>query len=692
MASTYRGIAVNVLYFTPPDELCEVWQIEVENRGSEPRRLKLFPFLEPQCNWSAMDDAFNLQYNQYIATTRCEGGIIDIASNINMPEDPERFTNKDQKRHTYFALAGIEASGFEASLEGFLGPHGTYARPQAVERGKCAGTTTYGDMPAAAFEVDVSLAPGEKRLFAVVFGIGRAETEGREAVQVFSNPEAIATRLEAVKTHWGSRLSTLQAETPDAALNSMINTWSPYNNLMTFYWSRTASLVYAGERDGFGFRDTLQDFVGSSSLVPDETRERLELMLTGQFANGGCKPVVQPFAHHPGHEREPENYRSDDALWFFNAIPAYVKETGNLDFFDHVLPFADKGEGTVLEHLRRAIGFNLDRSGVHGLPCGLHADWNDCLRLGQRGESVFVAFQLRLALREYVEICTMLGRRQEATWAEEELVRLDRDIATHTWDGEWYLRAYREDGLKFGSRENSEGRIFMNPQAWAVLSGHATGARARQVLDAMHEHLATDYGVMLCAPPYVTTDPEVCLARLFNPGTKENAGVFNHPQGWAVLAAAAIGDGDRAFTYLRNVLPARFNDIAEIRQVEPYVVCQSTHSRFSPQHGNGRVSWLSGSAVWKYVAMTQGILGIQPDYNGLRLQPCLPSDWSGYRARRIFRGATYEIEVSRSAGEGNGGLRLEVNGETLRGNLIPPAPPGETVRVLAEISDAPSKR
>ncbi len=683
--SRYRGIESEVTYFSPQGELFECWKVVVTNTSETPRQIRAFPFVEPQCNWSAEDDTKNLQYNQYIVQTSIEDGRIDIGSNVNMPEDPDNFTNKDQARHTFFALAGIEPSGFDGDLTGFLGAYGSYARPAAVIEGACNGTTASGDMPAAAFQVDLDLAPGQSRCFSVVFGVGKAGEAGKAAAEKMSTAEKTDAALAEVKAFWHGRLDTLSAKTPDHEFDSMVNTWAPFNNLMTFYWSRTASLVYAGERDGLGFRDTLQDFVGSAALVTEETRERLELMLTGQYSHGGCKPVVQPFNHKPGREAQPDHFRADDGMWFFNAIPTYVKETGDTDFYRTVLPFADEGESSVLGHLRRAIEFNLERSGAHGLPCGLQADWNDCIRLGEKGETVFVAMQLRYALREYIGICRFLGEDGESTWAEERLAALDQNLEQSAWDGQWYLRAYRFDGLKFGSSESEEGRIFMNPQTWAVLSGAAEGDRAAKIMEAMHRELNTEYGLMLCAPPYVSTDPQVCLGRLFNPGTKENGGIFNHTQGWAVMAAAELGMGDRAYEYMRNVMPARFNGIAEVREVEPYAVCQSTHSRYSPRYGTGRVSWLSGSAVWNYVAMTTAILGIRPDYNGLRIAPCIPSDWPGFEVIRRFRGATYHIKVENPERRCSGIRFLSVNGREIDGDTVPPADEGETIQVLARL-------
>ena len=683
LRSVWRGVEACSTFFVPPGALYEVWDVEIRLAEGPARRLKLFPYVEPQCNWSAEDDTRNLQYNQYIAQARPAGeGLLDFGSNVNMPEDPDRFTNKDQSRHTFFGLVGARAAGHDADREAFLGANGSYARPDAVARGACSGANAYGDMPCGAFEIPCALRPGDPFRFALVFGVGRADREGAAARAAMSSPEARAAALEAVRGHWRTRMDVLAAETPDPLFDGMANVWAPYNNLMTFYWSRAASLVYAGERDGLGYRDTVQDLVGTAALVPEETRERLELMLTGQYANGGCKPVVQPFRHRPGAEAPPDVWRADDGLWLFDAVTAYVRETGDQSFLRRTLPYADRGAADVFGHLRRALDFNLERTGAHGLPCGLHADWNDCLRLGERGESVFVALQLRHGLREYVALAERLEENGEAAWARDRLAALDAAIERHAWDGEWYLRAYRFDGLAFGSRKNEEGRIFLNPQSWAILSGHATGARARALLETIERELATPFGLMLCAPPYVNTDPQVCLARLFNPGCKENAGVFYHTQGWAVLAAAEAGDRERAWRWLQRALPAFHNDRAEVRQVEPYVVCQSAHSVFSPYPGRGRVSWLSGAAVWNHVALTRGILGIRPDYDGLRIAPCAPTEWRRFRFRRRFRGARYEVEVAQSGATTGGEFRVEAEGAIVRADgLILPAPAGAEVRV-----------
>jgi cellobiose phosphorylase len=398
--------------------------------------------------------------------------------------------------------------------------------------------------------------------------------------------------------------------------------------------------------------------------------------------------VVKQFAHRPGSEEPPreEEYRSDDCLWLFNAIPAYVKETGDLSFYyGKVLPYADDGEDTVLGHMKRAILFSMNRSGAHGLPCGLSADWNDCIRLGDQGESVFVAFQLRYALAVYLEVCRLLAVKEEEAWAQRNLDRLDHQLRDHAWDGEWYLRAYRADGFKFGSRESREGRIFLTPQSWAVLSGHADAGRAARAMQAVRDRLATEYGLMICDPPYVETDYNVMRAALFNAGMKENGSIFTHTQGWAVIAETMLGHGDLAWRYFRATLPSAWNTRAEVREIEPYVYCQFTHSKYSPRFGASRVPWLSGSAAWSFFTATEYILGLQPDYGGLRIDPCIPAAWKGFTATRIFRGKKVHVEVRNSAGVQKGVRGLALNGEPLEGNFIPAEKLLEENRAIVEM-------
>ncbi|MGW8249776.1 MAG: GH36-type glycosyl hydrolase domain-containing protein, partial [Anaerolineales bacterium] len=399
----------------------------------------------------------------------------------------------------------------------------------------------------------------------------------------------------------------------------------------------------------------------------------------GQLSNGGAMPVVKPFEHHPGCEMppDPQEYRSDDCLWFFNALPAYVAETGDLDFYHEVLPFADQGEATIYEHLRRALEFNLQRRGAHGLPCGLSADWNDCLRLGYHGESLFVAFQLRLGLTVFAQIAESLGEATDAAWALAQRAELDANIQSCAWDGDWFIWAIGEDGTFYGTRHAEEGQVYLNTQLWAVISGAATPEQASRCMRMVQERLATPYGLMLCAPPFVKTPIDVMRAVVYNPGIKENAGIFNHTLGWGVMAACMLGDGDLAYRLYRASLPAAYNERAEIRQSEPYVHAQTTYSVYSPRAGNTRTSWLTGAAAWDYYSATRYILGLQPEQDGLRIDPCLPSSWDGYSATRRFRDKCLNITVHNPRHVCKGMVRMSINGEELRGNLVPASLAGD---------------
>jgi N,N'-diacetylchitobiose phosphorylase len=673
IASAYADIKCETAYFVPLGRTFECWRVRLTNTGKAPRRLSAFTYVEYAGNWSSFNDLTNLQYSQFIVRMACEDGIVDHGTNVQIPPDPENFEDADQGRHTFLALAGAAVSGFDTDRTAFLGPYGSYAKPRVVETGACTGSLAYGDNGCGVLETRLELAPGETKEFTVLMGVGRADAEGRRTRAELSDPKTVDAELAKLKAYWHGRLKNFTAETPDAAFNSMMAMWGPFNCLTTYAWSRAASLIYAGERDGLGYRDTVQDLLGVMAAIPAEARNRLELMLTGQVSTGGAMPVVKQFAHHPGKERAPmlSEYRSDDSLWLFDAVPAYVKETGDLAFFDKVLPFADRSEASVLGHLRRAIEFSLDHSGAHGLPLGLSADWNDCIRLGEAGETVMVAFQLRHALKAYGEICALLHRDREGAWAKERRAALDAALSAVAWDGEWYIRGLDKGGRTYGSQENAEGRIFLNAQTWAVLSGHADENRAAAAMGAVEKYLATDCGVMLCAPPFVNTDMSVMRAVLFNPGMKENGSIFTHTQGWAAIAETLLGRGDLAWRFFRATLPAAWNERAEIREIEPYVYCQFTHGPDSPRFGASRVPWLSGSASWAYVAATQYILGIRPEYDGLRIDPCIPAAWKGFTVRRKFRGKTLKIAVKNPIGVQKGVKSLTLNGAKLADSLLP---------------------
>ncbi|MCJ7694146.1 MAG: hypothetical protein MUO40_01855, partial [Anaerolineaceae bacterium] len=585
----------------------------------------------------------------------------------------------DSARHTWMSQVGAPLVGYDTSREAFLGPYRGYHDPLVVEQGQCTNSHVFGDNACGSLQADLTLQPGEKREVLIMLGIGDAHTTGKQTSAQFGSLERAQLELQRLKDHWHEKLDSLVVDTPDEDLNHTVNVWGLYNSLISFAWSRSASLVYNGERDGLGFRDSVQDTLGIVAACPDDARQRLELMLTGQLSNGGAMSLIKPFEHDPGHEKmpNPEDFRSDDCLWFFNAIPAYVGESGDLDFYNKVLPFADIGEAPVIGHLRRALEFNLERMGKHGLPCGLAADWNDCLKLGYNGESLFVAFQVRLGLTLFAKIAERLSKLGDGAWALEERDKLDESIQTYAWDGGWFIWAIGEDGTVYGTSEVEEGQIYLNTQLWSVISGAASKDQAVQCMKSVYEELATPYGLMLSAPPFIKTPIDVMRAVVFNPGIKENAGIFNHTQGWGVMAECMLGNGDRAFEYYRAFMPAAYNNRAEIRQCEPYVQGQTTYSTYSPRPGNTRTSWLTGAAAWAYFSATQYILGLQPEIDGLRIDPCIPSTWNGFSVVRKFRGCTLHIQVNNPNAVCKGVVKMIVNKVEVQGNLVPLGIPGE---------------
>lgn len=682
----YAGIRAETLYFIPLNQDFEYWRLRVTNTGRTARRLTLFACGEFTTEWNLVNDLLNLQYTQYIGEASFRDGFIRASSCSRLPEDKANFANRDQSRWWWMTLAGSPVTGHDCDRDAFLGAYRGYDRPLAVERGACSGSAGFSDNTCGVLQSDLELAPGETREVRVLLGIGKSEREGRATLKKSGSAAACEREFAALKKHWHGLLETIHVETPDADFDHMVNTWGAYNALVTFEWSRSCSLVYTGDqRDGFGFRDTVQDMLGVASMLPGTVRDRLALMLSAQDATGGAQPEVRPWSHAPGRMKPTPagHYRSDDCLWFFNTIPAYVAETGDVGFYNEIVPFADKGRATVLGHLRRALEFNLARTGRNGLPCGLLADWNDCLKLGYKGESVFVAFQVRLGLAAYADIAGSLGKRRECEWAIAELKKIDRAIARVCWDGKWFIWAIAEDGTVYGTSKAKEGRIYLNTQCWAILSGHADAKQTRSALESVNKLLASDYGVAMCAPPFARTPVKVMRAVLFNPGNKENGGIFSHTQSWAVLAEILAGDGDRAYEYYRAFMPSAQNDRIELREIEPFAHCQSTHSKFSQKFGVSRVPWLSGTASWAHYTATHHILGLRPETGGLRIDPCIPTKWPGFKARRRFRGRDLHIEVRNPDGLNRGVSHLIVDGKRIDGSLLPAELAAKATHIVA---------
>jgi cellobiose phosphorylase len=682
-SSEYRGIRSEATFFVPKGQAFEYWSVKVTNTGESPRTISAFSYTELANEWNYRQDLENLQYSQYVVIAKFKDGMIS-----------RRNSTRDAFMSLWFGLAGAPVASFDTDRDAFLGPYRTPAAPLAVERGECSGSQTVGDNSCSSLHARLELAPGETRHVIYMLGVGNPDEAwedqdkvnpvthrpGRELMAEYGTPERVEAELAAIRAEWREYLAPLQVATPDAQMNSMINVWHAYQTHMTFNWSRGVSLIEAGDRDGLGYRDTVQDMLAVAHAIPEAVRERLDMIITGQTEEGGAMPLVKPLTHNPGHEATPtlDKYRSDDALWLPITVANFVYETGDTGYLDTVLPFADHGEATVFGHLRRAIEFSLAHSGKNGLVQGLQADWNDTIQFGTEGESMFSTFLMANGLRVVAELAEQTGRADDAAWARAELERLG-PVLESAWDGGWYIRGISATGAKLGSDALDEGKIYLEPNVWAAISGTVPRERAIGAMDAVHSRLSTEHGVALCAPAHTHAVPGVGLSLLVFPvGHKENGGIFCHANSWTIVAEGILGRGDRAYEYYRGFLPAKYNDSAEVHQVEPYVYCQFTHGPESPRFGQARNPWLTGTASWSYVGVTQYILGIRPELEGLRIDPCLPAGWDGYEVTRRFRAMGLTIRVSNPDGVETGVASVTIDGASValvadgkRGALVP---------------------
>ena len=683
MRALYAGISSEVLYYVPLDAAHEVWAVAVRNDSDVVRELTVTGYAEFTNNPNYEQDQVNLQYSQFITRTEFENDHILqlIHGNLDaVSADGKEVDNKDVG-YRLFGLAGQRVSGYCGNKESFLGRYHGYGDPQGVTTGKLDGSMNYNENACGALSAVLVLNPGETAHLAFIVGAKNRE-ESRALMARYADPAAVCPEeLAALKAHWHTRLENFQIHTPSAEMNSMINTWNAYNCFMTFTWSRAASLVYCGLRNGYGYRDTVQDIQGVIHLAPEQAAEKIRFMLSAQVDNGGGLPLVK-FTHNPGHEDTPDDpsyvqetghpaYRADDALWLFPTVYKYLAETGNLAFLDEVIPYANKGAATVYEHLQRAIDFSLEHLGPHGMPAGLYADWNDCLRLGAEGESSFVAFQLVLALRIQKQLAEEKGDAAAAEKLAKQLADFSALVEKLCWNEDRYIRGFTEKGEVIGRRTDPEANLWLNPQSWAVISGLADSEKAETILHTVHEGLNTEYGVMLMQPPYHAHAFDGALAVIYNAGVKENAGIFSQSQGWIILAEALCGHGNRAFSYYKANSPAEQNGCAEIRKLEPYCYGQFTEGKDSPHFGRSHVHWLTGTASTMMVGAVEGILGVRPDLHGLRLSPSIPAAWDGFTMEKSFRGKKLHITVQNPAHKESGFTSLMLNGAAMPDNYIP---------------------
>jgi cellobiose phosphorylase len=676
LEADYRDIHSQAIYYVPQDADYEVWKVKVTNNGSRARKISCFGFVEFTCESFYEQDQVNLQYTQFITRTYFKDKF--ILQTIN--ENCLNAVNQSRVETRFFALAGAKAASYCGDRAAFLGKYRDYGNPISVENGKLDGTLNYNLNPCGALHTVFDLEPEKSVEFTFLLGQKR-EAQVKKLVSRYEDMSLPEKEINKLKIYWHSRLANLKVNTPDENFNNMINTWNAYQCFITFVWSRAASLTYCGQRNGYGYRDTVQDIQGIIHLDPKMALEKIRFMISAQVSHGGALPLVK-YDHNPGHEDKPEDetyrkntghpsYRADDALWLFPTVWKYIAETGNTALLDEVIPYADKGKDTLFKHLKKAIGFSLDNLGIHGLPAGLHADWNDCLRLGAKGVSVFVALQLYYAFEIMIRFAKFKKDSQTEKEMTQQKTRFGKIIEKYCWKDDRFVRGITEHDVTVGKKGDPEANIWLNPQSWAVISGYADEKRGKQILDLVYKKLNTKYGARLMAPPYRKHAFDGALALLFNPGTKENGGIFLQTQGWIILAEALLGHGNRAVEYYLESCPAAQNEIADTRLMEPYAYSQFTESSDSPFEGRSHVHWLTGTASTVMVGSVEGILGLRPDIEGLRLTPAIPSSWKSFTMEKIFRGKKLYIKVNNPNGRESGCKQLTVNGKEVKGNYIP---------------------
>ncbi len=707
ISSSYLGVHAETLYFVPLDETLEVWRLRVSNERDVSADMSVFSSVE-FCLWDAQDDATNFQRNY-------STGEVEVADGVIYHKTEYR----ERRDHIAYFACSEPLAGFDTQRDTFLGAYRGWDRPSAVERGESFNSIAHGWSPQGSHHVRLSLAPGETR--EVVFLLGYWENPRdrkfgppgsatvnkalvRPVIDRWLQPATVAEGFDRLRESWTSRLSMLRVDTPDGDANRMVNIWNPYQCMVTLEMSRSVSLFESGIGRGMGFRDSNQDLLGCVHMAPERARARILELASTQFVTGGAYHQFQPLTKR-GNNDIGSGF-NDDPLWLVLGVAAYLKETGDFSILDEPVPYDNApGSATALYvHMERSLSYTLHRLGPHALPLIGRADWNDCLNLNcfsetpgepfqttankddGNAESVFIAGLFILAAKDLAVIAERRGLASDASAYRAEADKMAGVIVEHAWDGAWFRRAYDYFGHVVGSSENEEGRIFVEPQGICVMSGVGIqNGMATRALDSVREHLATAHGIVLLCPAYTRYHVELGEISSYPPGYKENAGVFCHTNPWVMIAEAMVGRGDAAFEYYKRINPSAREELGEIHRCEPYVYAQMIAGKEAPTHGEAKNSWLTGTASWNLVAITQWILGIRAEFEGLCVDPVLPAGWPGFTATRRFRGATYEISVRKPVGVSGRVSHLLVGGQLSVGTLVPLAPPGATVKVEAVI-------
>jgi len=671
----YQGIEAEQLLFIPLEDDVELWDVKIKNKSGKQRKLSVFTYLEFSFHHVEIDNQ-NLQMSLYASGSNYSDEIIEY----DFFYEPWTF---------HFFASNFKPDSYDCVRDSFIGNYRTETNPYAVERGRCTDSVELGGNHCGALHKKLKLEPEEEIRLIFMLGVGSREEKGKAIKKKYSDLNNVDAAFEDLKKYWEKKTSIFQCKTPHQGLNSMINIWTLYQAETCVVWSRFGSFVEVGGRVGLGYRDTSQDVMGVVHSNPEKTKYRIIQLLKGHTNMGYGLHLFDPAVFEPVENKLPgvklptvvptpsaadivhgmEDVCSDDALWLVASICEWVVENGELEFFNQVIPYADGGEGSVYEHLTKILDFSDYYIGKNGICQGLRADWNDCLNLGG-GESAMVSFMHHWAIKTFIESAKQLGREDDVKKYSAMAEKVKQACEKELWDGDWYIRGFTKKGIKIGTNESEEGKVFLNAQTWAVYSGVASDERAEKCMDAVDKHLYSKYGLHLVLPAYSKPDDDIGYITRVYKGIKENAAIFSHPNPWAVIAECKLGHGSRAMKYYDAILPYNQNDIIEIRQSEPYSYCQFIMGKDHTAHGRARHPWLTGTAAWFYTAVTKYILGIRPAYNGLEIDPCIPSGWNGFEIIRKWRGATYNIKVKNPDGVEKGVKSISLNGKKVDG-IIP---------------------
>ena len=680
----YNKIKASQTLMIPMGDPVELWDVKIKNEDDKARTLDVFGYCELSFHHIMIDNQ-NYQMSLYCSGSSYEDGVI------------EHDLFYEEFGYQYFA-GNFEPDGFDTVRDTFLGKYHTEDNPAAVEQGECFGSTELGNNHCAALKKQIVLQPGEEIRLVFMLGEGKREV-GQKIREKYSDLAKVDGAFEQLREFWNRKFEKLSVNTPNAGMNTMLNTWTLYQSEINVMFSRFASFIEVGGRTGLGYRDTAQDAMCVPHSNPAKCRQRIEELLRGLVSEGYGLHLFSPEWFVPDESVKPfksptvipepdpdsmvhglKDACSDDALWLVTSIVEYIRETGDLSFADEVFTYADGGEGTVYEHMKKILDFSGRMVGATGVCKGLRADWNDCLNLGG-GESAMVSFLHVWALSHFVELAKKLGRQEDVDTYTEMLNHVKKVCEEQLWDGEWYIRGITKNGRKIGTSEDKEGKVHLESNSWAVLSGAADPERGKKAMDSVDKYLYTPYGILLNAPSFTVPDDDIGFVTRVYPGLKENGSIFSHPNPWAWAAECVLGRGDRAMKFYDALCPYWQNDKIEIRQAEPYTYCQFISGRDHSKFGCAHHPFMTGSAGWAYYSATRYMLGIRPDFDALVIDPCVPADWKHFEVNRVWRGAKYEIEVENPNGVMKGVKELYLDGE--RVDAIAAQPEGTTHHVKA---------